>query len=216
MPNSDAHWEEADERVVELVRLRKREDARRLLRASVDQAAAESPFWAGHFADCLGSLLLADQKDEEALEAYLEAERLDPDESRALRIANCLLYFLNRPAEALSRLESTLRSVEEGGPTYCDARGMRGVALLRLGRVREAKGVFENIANSASRLPASSCDLRLVDELVGRKEFLAECRSYLDIVLAKAQAEQNEDVIERGTAILERVVESGEAVRARN
>jgi hypothetical protein len=196
-------WEATDARVAELVRLRRREEARQLLRAMMTQAAGESPFWAGHFADCLGSLLLADQLDREALEAFLDAERLDPtDQSRKLRTASCLLFFLNRPAEALKRLEVTLQAADPSSWIYCDARGMRGVALFRLGRREEAGQVFETIASSAARLPASSCDLRLVDELVEGGQNLSGCRSYLDVVLQKAREEHNEDVSERGMAVL--------------
>jgi tetratricopeptide (TPR) repeat protein len=202
----DAEFDEIDEQVDRLVREHQREQARRLLREGVDRAAAESPFWAGHFADRLGSLLLADSRDREALEAYLEAARLDPAEpTRALSVVNCLLEFLNRPGEALERVDAALASLDEGGWVYCDARGLRGVALVRLGRMREARELFERIALAANRLPATSCDLRLVEELVARGECLAECRLYLDIVEAKARTERNEDVAARSMRILARL-----------
>lgn len=199
----DAQWEATDERVVELVRSHKRAEARQLLKAAISGAASEAPFWAGHFAGILGSLFLADGRDSEALDSYLEAERLDPtDSSRPLRTANCLLYFLNRPAEALQRVDSILNSVDERSWVYFDARGIRGVALLKLGRVDEARRVFEVIVASAARLPATSCDLRLVDELVDRRQQLPECRRYLELVLAKAEAEDNGDVRDRGQAVV--------------
>lgn len=206
MPGSDAEWEATDRRVVELVRARDREEARRVLRAAISRAAADAPFWAGHFADMLGSLFLAEGRDREALDTYLEAERLDPTEpSRLLRIANCLLYFLNRPAEALQRVDRTLESVDSASWVYLDARGIRGVALLRLGRVEEATRVFEAIIASAERLPATSCDLRLVDELVERRQALSDCRRYLDLVLAKAESEGNRDVTDRGAAVVKKL-----------
>lgn len=203
MTVNDKTWEALDARVSELVTKGKRREARDLLQSAVRANAAEAPSDAAHFSNMLGSLFLADGQDRHALKAYREAASLDPlDPHFKLSLANCLVYFLGRPAEGLEQVEALLGTLDDTDWAYHDARGLRGVALARLGRRSEASGVFESIVRSAERLPASSCDLRLAEELLSAGQFDAACRPYLERVLAKAEHERNSDVQERVRRIM--------------
>ncbi len=203
MADNDETWDALDAAVSDLMTRGKRREARELLQSAVRASATDSPSRAAHFASLLGSLYLADGQDKHAVDAYREATRLDPsDPQLKLSLASCLVYFLGRPAEALEPLESILGSLDHTGWAYQDARGLRGVALARLGKRAESNGVFEAIAQSAARLPASRCDLRLVEELLDSGRADAVHRAYLDDVLAKARHEGNDEVAERVQALL--------------
>jgi cytochrome c-type biogenesis protein CcmH/NrfG len=203
VPDRDETWEALEARVSQLVTKGKRREARDLLQSAIRANAADAPSEAAHFSSVLGSLFLADGKDQDALKAYREAARLDPSDPQfTLTLVNCLVYFLGRPAEALEQVDALLAMLDETDWAYHDARGLRGVALARLGRRPEATAVFESIVRSAERLPASRCDLRLVEEFVSAGPPDAASRSYLDRVLAKAEQERNPDVRERAHRLL--------------
>lgn len=83
--------------------------------------------------------LVALERWEEALVAYVEALRLRPgDSDAARRVGTTLLYGLDRPGDAEPYLRQALALRPEDAGTHADL----GLALNALGRHEEALGEF--------------------------------------------------------------------------
>src|SRR6266508_5350090 len=107
-------WLSVDRDVTKLIMQHDRAGARRLLLDSAETAASRNQFEvASHFANELGSLSAADNLDDEALSAYLWAEKLNPsDGTLKISMANFLLLFQAKPAEAIQKIDEAIPLVE--------------------------------------------------------------------------------------------------------
>jgi tetratricopeptide (TPR) repeat protein len=195
-------WEPTDDQVTQLIMQRNRPGARMLLRQSAESAAAKKQFQvAAHFANELGSLSAADHLNDEALAAYLWAEKLDP-ENGTLRVstANCLLTFLDKPTEAIAKIEEALPIIEndkERRYALVDALAIRAVAHLNLGDKDFAISQFRewSTPEALARVGSGGCDLRLAQTLLNAGILEEEVIAYLRAVLEKAGRQGNEHMV---------------------
>jgi len=86
-----------------------------------------------------GNALSDLKRYEEALAAYEQAIRLDPNYAKAYYNIGVALYDLKRYEEALAAFEQAIRL----DPDYADAYNNKGVALDNLGKSKEAKQAYE-------------------------------------------------------------------------
>ena len=157
---------------------------------------------AAHWNGLRGTVLSIEHRNADALAAYEEAERLQPqDGTRCITTASHLLYVLEDASASLAKIEKGLdllaRSPEH---LYAlpDALGLQAVAWLRLGQEKQALQRFESLRRSAGSGPLlQQIDLRLVAELMTRGIRIAECAAYLDDVLLWASRTKNSDLDER-------------------
>jgi hypothetical protein len=149
--------------------------------------------------------------DTEALSAYREAEAVLPtDVQHKLTLANHLLYWHDRPAESLTKAEEALalaRSREGESSWLGQARGLRGVALLRLGNIGAAQEAWAEILAIASAPEATPADLDLflAAELIDARLLLPEVGQYLKMVALKAATTSSYDLSERCARVEEKL-----------
>ncbi len=99
----------------------------------------------------LANALLASEKDQEAVEALLEAARYDPKNAELqLEVGDLLLLNLNRPDEALDHYQTAC----DLKPTLVSAQIHRAQVLIEKGRVGEAEQVVTLICKLEPTHPA--------------------------------------------------------------
>lgn len=182
-------------RLATLLRRKRFEESFELLKESRDQellSGRESD--AAHYSSLLGSALALSGADEAALEAYVEAERLDPTQvSSSLATARQLLWRLRRIEAARAKAAEIVRAVQEGTSEYLQAQAIIGSAALMMDEREPALGAFTRIADAAlmEKQTADECDLTLVEQLVARGMESERTRRYLSVVLDKARRDSH-------------------------
>lgn len=150
---------------------------------------------AAFLSNVLGSVLASENRADEALAAYDEAERYDPkDATLKLSTARHLLNAMGRPKKALRTLDAVIRQASKSGSSTAHAaHALGGLAHLALNQRSRAVESLKAASVLAARkgVPSGACDLELVEALVSRGLATAECRRYLDDVLRKTEREQN-------------------------
>ncbi|MDP9120126.1 MAG: hypothetical protein M3O15_01970 [Acidobacteriota bacterium] len=144
-------------------------------------------------------------RDEEAISTYLEAEADDPENSYIkLHLASFLTHNLGRPGEALPRITAALPGLAELPSSFHSGQAVLGSTLLALDRLEEAAGAFRRMTTSRvlKRLPAVSCDLRLVSGLTKKHLLPEECRAYLAAIVRKAEDEGDAGIREHALSVL--------------
>ena len=174
----------------------KRERACWFLAQKRDEAlSSDSSDAASTYASIRGSYLVAMGRDGDALEAYLEAERLSENEAHSLLRTARLLITLKQPEKALERANAVLAC--EANTYHLAAHGTRGLALLALDQPEKASEELKTIFQGIDQLPSRSCNLMLVEAL-SRKQLVPElCQRYLDAVESKAIEEGEDRVLKR-------------------
>lgn len=181
-----------------------------LKEARTDAVDAGYSSEAAFFSNVLGSLLSSQEGSEESsLDAYIQAEALEPLEARwKLSVANFLLNGFEKPGEALSKGREALSL----GSTPHDLHGAHsivGLALLRLGEEDGARNHFNQSAapEIIGTFAASSCDLRLAEGLLRSVQMPATVPDYLQLVLEKARYEEDHSTLERVDKLLNEIGE---------
>jgi len=200
-----------------LMRRQKGEEACRLLfRSKEDAQSRGANREAALFSSVRGSYLAALGRNEEALDAYLEAEQLSEDSVHdRLITARHLVGAMDRPDQALEAVNAAV-SFRSDDPAVSDsevtailaeALSIRGLAFLRLGQPEKAVQELEALHSmlSSPGLPSLSCDLTLVEELSRRRLAPRLCRRYLQLVEARAREEKERRVLERVLAVKQTV-----------
>ncbi len=134
------------------------------------------------FASVRGSHLVALGRDREALEAYLEAERISGGNVyQRLTTARHLLHGMDQPTQALEIVAEVLETRPKDVAVRHECRAIQGLVLLFLGQIdRAVKSLVLMCSELASRqLPCLSCNLTLVEELSRRPLAVAACERYL-------------------------------------
>ena len=175
-----------------LMRKREGEEACQLLANATERAiSSEAPDYAALFSSVRGSYLIALGRDEEALDAYLEAERLSGGEVyHQLTTARHLVTGVNQPERALTKVDPLVVAPSDDPGVRQQARAIRGMALLSLDRPHAAIDELAAICTELpARLAAVSLDLTLVEELAQRGLGVEVCQRYLSFVESMANAD---------------------------
>jgi tetratricopeptide (TPR) repeat protein len=172
--------------------MRKREgdEACQLLADATERAiSGEAPDNAALFSSVRGSYLMALGRDDEALDAYLEAERLSGGEVYyQLATARHLVTGVNQPERALKKVDPLVAAPSDDPGVRQQARAIRGMALLSLNQPDAAIDELEAICTELpARLAAVSLDLTLVEGLAQRGVGVEVCQRYLSFVESKAK-----------------------------
>lgn len=184
-----------------LMRQRRGEDACRFLAQARDEALSSGLLDdAALFSSVRGSYLVAMGRDSEALEAYLEAERLSKGDAYSrLRTARHLVSGMKQPGEALKKVSTVLEAPPEGSAVRHEIHAIRGLAFLGLDQPEQAIEELQVLCSEASppQLPSVSWDLTLVEEFLHRHLAPQLCQRYLELVESKAKKEGETRVLER-------------------
>jgi tetratricopeptide (TPR) repeat protein len=175
----------------------KREEACYFLARKRDEAVSSGALGeASTYASIRGSYLVAMRRDSDALEAYMEAERLSEDEADSLlRTARHLIVGMKQPTQALERADAILAF--EDNSYHLTAHEIRGLALLALDQPEEASKELQTVFLGIDQLPSQSCDLILVEALSQKHLEPELCQRYLDAVETKAREEEEDRVLKR-------------------
>jgi tetratricopeptide (TPR) repeat protein len=199
-------WSEAQQQAAALMRHRKFDDAVTLLKGARDKArTAGKRNDAAQLGGLLASCLMASGRDDDALNAHIEAENDDPsDPFLKLASANFLMNVMNRPAEALARLEPALPRLRQLPSVAHALHALIGTIYLALNRRDDAVAEFRTMSQTKSidGLTVAGLDLNLVEALIGRNEVLDECRRYLGVVEQRAEDEHDSAMAERARRLL--------------
>jgi hypothetical protein len=174
------------------MRMRQGDEACQLLADAIERAVSgEAPDNAALFSSVRGSYLMALGRDDDALDAYLEAERLSGGEVYyQLTTARHLVTGVDQPERALQRVDPLVVAPSDDPGVRQQAPAIRGMARLSL---NQPDAAIEELAAISSELPAKlpavSLDLTLVEGLAHRGLGVEVCRRYLSLVESKA----NED-----------------------
>ena len=182
-----------------LMRKGQREQACRLLAEARDRAAAEENIdEAALYASVRGSYLVAMGLEKEAQESYRDAERFSNGNAKLIS-ARHLIYGMGRPREGLAKAEEILANQLTEPAQRQEARAIQGLARLALDQAQEAiKSLAELLSDLLeTRIPASSTDLTLVEELAKRHMAADLCRAYLDLVEERAREDQDQGALHR-------------------
>ena len=203
MTKSDAEFIDSFEPILRnahaLMRAKKGDRACELLADAASQAVTRDDLEdAALFTSVRGSYLVALGRDEAALQAYLEAEKLGEGQAHyQLTTARHLIFGMKRPEDALAKvneLDSTRCSQSE----RLIARSLRGTAHLHLGKQKlataELKAMLEE---TPPGLPSISHDLILVEMLLREPLAHEVCRRYLSLVETKAEKEGEDSILGR-------------------
>lgn len=203
-PEWHTRWAVTLDEMVVCFREHRFHDAARLMEGARAKALAinsleEAASYSGLLSSCLAIL----NRDQDALAASEEAERLAPAETHyAVRSADLLLNYLNNPEAALAKLEMLMRRLMPDDPSHYHARSVLGQAKLALGETDAAVALFREITASEvmDRLRraayAGVYDLGLVHALIKHGIISTECRDYLLAVRQIAEANGSTYVIE--------------------
>jgi hypothetical protein len=186
------------------MRKRKGDEACRLLADATEHAiSGEVLDNASLFSSVRGSYLVALGRDDEALDAYLEAERLsDGEVYHQLITARHMVTGMGQPERALKKVDPLVVAPSNDPGVRQQARAIRGMALLSLDQPDAAIDELEAIcAELGARLPAVSLDLTLAEELVRNEVGVEICRRYLSLVQSKAQEEDEARVLAKVTEL---------------
>lgn len=147
-----------------------------------------------------GSYLAAMGHDSDALEAYLEAERLsDSDPHSCLITTRHLVSCMEQPGKALEKVDAILESSSVGSAVRQAARAIRGLALLALDQSEKALEELRKMCSElpSALLPSRSCDLTLVEALVRKNLAPSLCSLYLESVELRAGEEREARVLKK-------------------
>jgi tetratricopeptide (TPR) repeat protein len=187
-----------------LMRRREGDEACRLLADATERAiTGETLDKASLFSSVRGSYLVALGRDDEALDAYLEAERLSGGEVYyQLTTARHMVTGVGQPERALEKVDPLVVAPSDDPGVRQQARAIRGMALLSLGQSEAAIDELEAIcAELPPRLPAVSLDLTLVEALVRNDLGVEVCWRYLSLVESKAQEDGETRVLAKVTEL---------------
>ena len=178
-------------------------EACRVMRDALDTARAEGRSQnAATLSRILATYLSLGGDEAAAHEAYVEAERLQPSEPlHALATAEHLFFQLGEKAKAQGKVEQLLTQRHEPLFVY-KARILRGRFALGEKAVERAAVELKEaheLAKFAELLPIW-WDTYLAKKLIGKAP---EARAYLDDLLARARAADDERVVNEVTEILD-------------
>jgi len=205
----------------DLVRNGKREEACRFLLQHKERAESTGDLDdAALYSSVRGSYLVIIGADEEALEAYREAERLSGhDVHYQLTVARHLVQAMLQPRQALESVNALVKydsdnpevSESEIAAVRQEAHVIRGLSFLALGRPKGAIEELREVKHIVARgvLHPLSCDLTLVEELIRRHLVPRVCMEYLELVGAKARAASEERVLQKVDELRELVSSAG-------
>ena len=178
-----------------LMRSGRGEEACRLLASARDRAILEEDSGeASLFTSVRGSYLAALGQHHNALDAYLEAERLSGGgENEGLAVARHLIYGMHEPADALTRVDQMIARGLASAPADLECLALKGICHLFLGEANDSISTLKIMISKLRFLetPSLSCDLTLVEELSRKHVAAKECLVYLDLVESKAREEGN-------------------------
>lgn len=204
-------WEEPFHQANKLLAEGHFEGACSVLRSAALEAKTEgSRPEAAFYSNVLGSFLSSRSDTRGALEAYEEAERLDPGQVQwKLSTADFLLAVCDRAAEALAKAVA-VREEASDSALFHTASATVGLAHFHLGDVQAALEAFDDMSQREilEDLPPSACDLRLAEALIDQGLAGATCSDYLKLVRQKAHTESDQGVLAAVGALLTRVDKS--------
>lgn len=184
-----------------LMRKRQQQEACRLLSQERDRAVLEGlPEEAALYSSVRGSYLVAMGRDEEAYEAYRDAEKLsNGDVHDKLLTARHLVFGLGRPEEGFKKAEEVITSETESVIVQHQAHSIQGLARLAMNQPEEAANSLRRLIYAIQSNPAqtSSLDLSLVEELAKDRTATDLCRTYLDLVESRTANSQNSELLSR-------------------
>lgn len=172
-----------------LMRRKEGDEACRLLADAVERAvSSEALDHASLFSSVRGSYLVALGRNDEALAAYLEAERhSERDIYDQLTTARHLVVAMDQPKRALEKVNPLMEAIQDPAARQA-ARAIRGIALISLDQqeaaIQELKAMH---TETPAELPALSRDLTLAEVLLRNSLGAEVCRRYLALVESKAQ-----------------------------
>ncbi len=167
-----------------------------LLTAMNEEANKGNNEDAAFYSNVLGSFLVSRERHEEALEAYLEAERLEPTNPHLKLTTGRHLHFMNRSQAGRNKAREVLELQPSENPVHHEAHILFALTSLALGDTASATSSFEAMVSGPllQELTAEACDLSLVVALCRQGLVADKCRSYLATVHGKALCEKNENV----------------------
>jgi tetratricopeptide (TPR) repeat protein len=182
-----------------LMRRKEGDEACRLLADAAERAiSSDALAHASLFSSVRGSYLVALGRNDEALAAYLEAERhSESDIYDQLITARHLVVGMNQPKRALEKVNPLMDSIQDPA-AHQAARAIRGIALVSLDQPDAAIDEMEAICEEFPvGLPAVSLDLTLVEVLAHAGVATDVCRRYLSLVESKAKQDDDSHVLAR-------------------
>lgn len=202
-------WSKLEERYLQLMRQRRFGEAADFLREAYVEARQTMDIpTSGYISNLLAASLIASGRDEEALEAFRQAQQDDPSNAfLRLRIATLLLQNLKRPDEALDEIMPIAGELLGMNETRHASLGVLGACYASLGRIEDARNCFREMLQPQilTKMSSNSYDFYLVEALVARGEMPEECRSYLDLVGEKAARCEDEMTRKRVQALLRKL-----------
>lgn len=198
-------WEEKFMQANKLLAQRKLDDAWQFLQQASEDAAQDGcSSEAAFFSSVLGSAFTSQNRNDDALAAYLRAEKLEPDAvQHKLSIANLLLFGFGQAERALAKGSEALSLSSNPTDVHC-SRSVLGLAYLEAGDQGAAICNFAEMAKPdvVESLPASACDLRLTEALLEKAPTLERFEGYLQQVLQKAEDGKDLATLERVRSLL--------------
>jgi len=196
-----------DKRVARLLTQGLSEEAATLLLQEATKAAkAHRRAQAAHLYTSHASILVGLHRDSDALRSVKAALRLEPENPRR-RLALAWHYVVTGSASASALRQTDLAiqgfALNHGyHPELPHALGLRGVLLIRLGRIGEAVGILEHATDAlCSGLHLGEPDLWLVAECLSQRIATAQTRAYLRAARAWAATRKHKDLLLRLKAL---------------
>jgi len=187
-----------------LMRRKEGEEACQVLARAKEEALARKDLdEAALYSSVRGSYLVAMGRDEEASEAYSQAEAMSQGNPHyQLTTARHLVSAMSQPGIALQKVDSALDQLDQTAGNAAlsqDARAVRGLALLALGEPEKATIELSTMHRllAETDLPSLSCDLTLVEALCRQPSARRICSRYLKLVEARARNEGETRVLNK-------------------
>lgn len=194
----EPEWEIAFHRANALWAQGRREDALSQLGSARDRYSARKDLeTAAFFSSLLGSFRSICGEESRALEEHRRAVDLDPTNAHWHTTLAEHLLSVGRVEPALEEVQQCLQLISaDERSTYHAAKALEGFCLLKLGKIEAAIAAFRaaTVPKLLEGLPARSCDLRLLEALSEKELESTRCEEYLELVISRAESEQESEV----------------------
>jgi tetratricopeptide (TPR) repeat protein len=206
MTGESEDWESAFHRANELWHSGRRDDAIAVLEAArAESATREDAGAEAFFANVLGSYYSILGDAGLALREHQHAVDREPGNPHWRVSLSEYLLSIGEAARALREVRASIDLIPttERSTSHA-ARSLEGLCLLAQGKIGEARSVFliATGPDLIDGLPASSYDLRLVDGMCTRNLEPSRCEHYLEVVVARAEAESRPEIRKRASGLL--------------